>query len=149
MPVTPEDRARYNKTWKEKNPEKAKESHRLAQLRWRAKNQEKVRARLREWAKNNRPHVNAYRMKQYYKDKYGLTQEGKQELLESQGGCCAACGSSTPNHKQGWVVDHCHTSGKVRGILCQPCNLTLGKVRDNPEHLRKLADYVEKHSAND
>jgi Recombination endonuclease VII len=149
MPVTAEDRARYNRAWKEKNPEKAKESHRLAQLKWRAKNREKVRQNIDAWRRANMAKSNAYRMKEYYKRKYGLTREGKQELLESQGNCCAACGSNSPNHKQGWVVDHCHKSNRVRGILCQPCNLTLGKVKDSPDHLRKLADYLEKHSAND
>jgi hypothetical protein len=88
-------------------------------------------------------------MRQYYKDKYGLTPEGKVEMLTSQGNRCACCGSDSPNHKQGWVVDHCHTSGRVRGILCQPCNLTLGKVRESVEHLQALIAYLEKHNGND
>jgi len=150
-----------NKRWRENNPETYKASYKkqneiryekdkaegfARQKEYREKNADTIRARMREWAKDNRAHVNAYRMRQHYRNKYGITPEEKSEMLTSQGNCCACCGSDSPNHKQGWVVDHCHTSGKVRGILCQPCNLSLGKVRESVEHLRALIAYLEKHN---
>lgn len=51
---------------------------------------------------------------------------------------CAICGSSDD-----LVLDHCHESGKFRGVLCQMCNLTLGYAKDDPELLRNLAVYLE------
>lgn len=150
-----------NKRWKEKNPdaykasytkqnraryERDKEEGFARQRAYREKNGDKIRARMQIWAASNREHLNAYRMKQYYRDRYGLTIEQKAELLTSQGNICGCCGSDSPGHKNGWVVDHCHTSGKVRSILCQPCNLALGKVKESIEHLRALIAYLEKHN---
>ena len=44
------------------------------------------------------------------------------------------------------VIDHCHTSGKVRGVLCNGCNTTLGKMHDSPELLRRAAEYLEQEA---
>lgn len=150
-----------NKRWRENNPDAYKASYDAQnkrryekdkadgfsrQKKYREENAESIDARMKVWRENNRDHLNAYRMREYYKRKYGLTIEGKAALLAAQGGVCACCGSPSPNHKQGWVVDHDHTSGKVRGVLCQPCNLTLGKVSDSIAHLRSLISYLEKHN---
>lgn len=77
------------------------------------------------------------------KKKYGITVDEYEELLKVQGSMCAICGSTD---SRGWGrlhVDHCHKTGKVRGILCQGCNTSLGKFGDNPMLLRKAADYLE------
>lgn len=70
--------------------------------------------------------------------RYGLTKADYDTLVDRQGGVCAACLS-----KRVLVVDHCHGSGSVRGLLCNPCNLVLGHVADDVVVLRRLADYVE------
>ena len=41
------------------------------------------------------------------------------------------------------VVDHCHKNKEFRGLICQSCNMALGNAKDNPEILRKLADYLD------
>jgi hypothetical protein len=53
---------------------------------------------------------------------------------------CDVCGRQTP----GMSLDHCHTTKRARGLLCRDCNWALGKVRDDPEVLRALAEYVER-----
>ena len=53
---------------------------------------------------------------------------------------CEVCGSS-----RRIVFDHSHKTSKFRGWLCNACNVALGLVEDNPEKLRLLADYLEKH----
>lgn len=58
---------------------------------------------------------------------------------------CEACGIPGTSHKYGLYVDHCHKTEKFRGWLCQGCNSALGHVKDKPEVLRKLAEYLEKH----
>lgn len=54
---------------------------------------------------------------------------------------CAIC------HGPAEVVDHCHHNGHVRGVLCNSCNTTLGKMHDSPELLRRAADYLEQRAA--
>lgn len=71
--------------------------------------------------------------------KFGLTLEDFETMVESQGGACAIC-SGIPDQL---CVDHCHDTGKVRGLLCHRCNRGIGLLRDNPNILRKAATYVE------
>lgn len=144
-----EARKEYNKRWKEANPEKAREVHRIAQKKWRDKNREAVKATVKAWAAENRDKVNGYRRKQHFREKYGLTIEQRDELLQKQGGVCACCGATSPGNKYGWVVDHCHEVGIVRGILCHHCNVALGNVKDSAEHLYALITYLEKTRAVD
>lgn len=74
---------------------------------------------------------------------YGLTEDEYDALLASQDSRCAVCRRESDR----LVVDHCHDSGRVRGILCGQCNLALGLVRDDPEVLAGLIAYLESHSA--
>jgi hypothetical protein len=62
-------------------------------------------------------------------------------MLEAQYNKCALC--LTPLLKTRSVVDHCHTTGEVRAVLCLLCNTMLGAARDNPETLRAAAKYLE------
>jgi recombination endonuclease VII len=77
--------------------------------------------------------------------KYGLTQEQYDQLLASQAGRCAACGTDEPGAK-GWCIDHCHKSGRVRALLCSRCNVILGWVDEDPAVLRSLADWLERQT---
>ena len=58
--------------------------------------------------------------------KYGITLENWEALFNEQNKVCALCGSNDPKDKRGWHTDHCHKTGKVRGILCRDCNIGLG-----------------------
>ena len=66
------------------------------------------------------------RRKWNLKSRYGITTEKKEEMIQKQGGVCAICGK--PPERS--VVDHCHETGKVRGILCHGCNIKLPAVED-------------------
>lgn len=67
-------------------------------------------------------------------------------MLTVQGSSCKICLTTEPGGK-GLVfhVDHCHDSGKVRGLLCMACNIMLGKAQDNTETLRAAIKYLEEH----
>lgn len=81
-------------------------------------------------------------MRQYL---YGLTPERYVEMLEEQGGVCAICGTDEwPGKDNRPHVDHDHSTGRVRGILCSHCNHGLGKFRDDPKRLRAAAEYLER-----
>jgi len=83
--------------------------------------------------------------RRHLKRHYGITEEDFSAMLEKQGSRCGIC-NGTEHRSINWHVDHCHASGKVRGLLCVKCNWLLGAVGDNVETLRAAAAYVERHS---
>jgi hypothetical protein len=72
----------------------------------------------------------------------GLEAEQYKQLLTEQNGVCAIC-RQKPNGDRNLAVDHCHQSGRIRGLLCAACNLSLGAMQDDPDALRRAADYAE------
>lgn len=77
---------------------------------------------------------------------YGITLEDYDRMLQDQNGRCAICCSS--NHKGAartshWCVDHCHSTGKVRGLLCHACNRALGNFGDSIESLERAILYLK------
>lgn len=75
--------------------------------------------------------------------KYGITPEQFDEILTGQGGVCAICGTDRPGGKHNaFCVDHCHETGKVRGILCYLCNVALGRIGDSYESAKRFLDYL-------
>lgn len=80
------------------------------------------------------------------KHRYGLTSEEYEALLASSDGGCHVCGSLLPgNGRKRFDIDHDHATGKVRGLLCRRCNLSLAEGV-TPATLRLLADYLEGHN---
>ncbi|MFD5659049.1 endonuclease VII domain-containing protein [Streptomyces hirsutus] len=74
----------------------------------------------------------------HLKCRYGVTEAERDEPVASQGGACRP-GSSAPAAQ----VDHCHRTGRVRGVLCFSCNAALGQFKDRPDAIRRAAAYVE------
>ena len=72
------------------------------------------------------------------KNMYGLTESQYYDIMSKQDSVCAICKCQMEQA----CVDHCHTTGKVRGILCSQCNFALGQVKDNPLILRSMIDYL-------
>ena len=98
----------------------------------------------------------AIRTKRYYNTEkgrarqiernYGLSMKEYKILLEVQNNVCAICrGLPTENLKY-LSVDHNHTTGKVRGLLCQRCNRALGFVKEDVEIVSRLLEYIKKHN---
>lgn len=85
----------------------------------------------------------------YLKRNYGITHSQYQEMLKEQDSKCFLCDGpgflmDKAKHKLNLVVDHCHTTGKVRGLLCHNCNRALGLFKDNQEVLLKAVDYLKR-----
>jgi hypothetical protein len=76
---------------------------------------------------------------------YGLTMADFTALLDEQGGVCAICkgGRSGPGNRL--HVDHDHTTGVVRGLLCSRCNTAVGLLRDDPRLAIAAADYLSSY----
>lgn len=75
---------------------------------------------------------------------YGIEYSEYERLRELQQGCCAVCGTAPDRDLH---VDHCHTTGRVRGLLCGGCNRALGIMHDDPACIRRLALYAERHAS--
>jgi hypothetical protein len=73
--------------------------------------------------------------------KYGVTKDYLIDLYQKQDGKCAICGEE-PRTQRGLHVDHCHGSGKVRGLLCHGCNTALGSFKDDENRLTKAIEYI-------
>jgi hypothetical protein len=79
--------------------------------------------------------------------KYGISIDDYEALLAAQGGTCALC-DATPatqsaKYRTYLHVDHCHATGRVRGLLCGEHNLLIGRFNDDPQRLRAAADYID------
>lgn len=79
------------------------------------------------------------------RSKYGITQEVYGQLRTAQGNVCRICRVKPPGKEL--AVDHCHRTGIIRGLLCQPCNTALGMFKDDPSLLREAANYLEMSKA--
>ena len=84
---------------------------------------------------------------------YGIGLKEYDRLLQEQGGCCAVCGGIDPKGRltgrggsiTNFYVDHDHNTGKVRGLLCNTCNRTIGYIGDNTGTLTRMIDYLTNH----
>ena len=85
----------------------------------------------------NKESIAAQKKVYHFKSNYGLTPDAYETLIANG---CNVCGTT-----ENLCVDHCHATGKVRGCLCNACNLALGYMKDDPTLLRKLTDYIEVH----
>lgn len=106
---------------------------------------ESRRQDAREWAKRNRPSRLVTERKHRLKRKFGWGPEEYARLLAEQGGTCRIC-KTTPSNRH-LAVDHDHTTGRIRGLLCSRCNVALGQADDDPARLRSMAEYLEAFNA--
>jgi len=75
---------------------------------------------------------------------YGLTTENYEQLYLKLNGKCAICGKPEQRKSSSHLcVDHCHKTGKIRGLLCHKCNSGIGKLNDDVELLKKAISYLE------
>jgi hypothetical protein len=125
----------YSREWRKKNPDRTAEYTRRKTERagFREEHQAKMRARYhRLGIEENRDRA--------LRRTYGISLADYRELERQQGGTCAICNGRPEVGIL--VVDHCHTSGIVRGLLCSTCNLAIGYLKDNPDHMLSAAMYV-------
>lgn len=116
--------------------------------------QPQCRACSREWHRQRPDYIREknkqFKLKypEYHRDwhrrrKFGVEPSQINAIRDSQDGLCAGCLRDLAVNKE--CVDHCHDTGRIRGLLCNDCNVSIGILGDNPETLRRLADYIEKN----
>lgn len=75
------------------------------------------------------------------KKEYGLSEDQVQTMLVDQGNACAICSADIAT---GYHIDHCHTTGKVRSLLCSRCNQAIGLLDEDRAKIQKAADYIRR-----
>lgn len=153
-----------SRKWQKENPEK----HREKQKRWRRNNPEKVILMNAEQHKKHAVKISAHRKQRYREDPekfrkrgreyyrknpekqrarvikrlYGLTEDDYRELLDNTMGICPICKEEFADDTV--CVDHDHKTGRIRGIICHRCNLSLGRFDDNIRLILNAIRYLRK-----
>lgn len=109
--------------------------------KWYIENKE----RIKELNNKNRERRALKAREAKYKQNYGLTWNDVAVLYESQGKKCKICEQDIYWENRDCGVDHCHLTGKVRGILCKTCNLMLGNAKDDIKILQMGIEYLKGH----
>lgn len=125
-------RAIKQKEWVINNPEKVKETN------------EKNQLKRKEFY--NSPEGILCSRKAHLKNTYGISLEEYEDMLKQQNYGCQICGKTEMNYKNKVLcVDHNHTTGQIRGLLCGLCNSGLGKFLENKQLLLNTIKYIEKY----
>lgn len=133
-----------------------KECHRKYDKKYREKNKE----RIKQYNEEHKEYIKQYKKKYHYEHKahlknierkrlYNLSSEDYNKMLLEQNNQCSICGDELKTGTRGRAIDHCHHTGKVRGILCVKCNTTLGMYKDNIETFNSIITYLELHKVNE
>jgi hypothetical protein len=111
--------------------------------KWQQENKEKWYAWKRVYHQNNREKQLVAMRRRYLKRTYKITPEEYDRMLLEQNGVCAICLRPNETKFKYLAVDHNHSTGAIRGLLCSNCNLAIGLLKDDPLRARALASYLE------
>jgi hypothetical protein len=119
----PEDVSRMRRAYYKKNRQRILEQHKRS---------------------HSKPECKSVRRNTELKKRYGITSDDYLLMLESQNNVCAICrGPQTNTRTNYFDVDHCHKTGKVRGLLCTNCNHGIGKFQDDKKLMLHAYNYLE------
>ena len=98
----------------------------------------------RLYGSNYKNSTKNYRKDASLRREYDITLDIYLQMLNEQNSCCAICGISEHLLKKPLFIDHCHKTGKVRGLLCNTCNGGIGLLKDSIEIIEKASKYLKK-----
>jgi hypothetical protein len=139
---TPEQKTRMAEKQRERYANPEYRAHQIEYERKRLAEDPERRARQRELSRQRwgNPEYRATQTEKKRERRYGLTPEQYAAMLEAQGGLCAICRGK--GGIKGFMVDHCHETGVVRGLLCPSCNAGMGMLGDTPAGLMRAVKYL-------
>jgi hypothetical protein len=151
-----ERKREYRKKNKDKIREQGKKYHEKNKDRikeYNKKNKDRIKNKAKEYYEKNKDNIKNYREKnkdrikeqrrEYCIKKYNISKRDYDNILLYQNNKCAICHDELNKSIRSPPVDHCHNSGKVRGILCHKCNTGLGFFKENPEILESAIRYLK------
>lgn len=114
------------------------DKYKQMQAEWRSRGGSKA-----EYERNKDTYANRDLIK-----RYGITLDDYYHMLEEQNECCYICGKHESNNSKNkkLAIDHNHTTGQIRKLLCHHCNSALGQVKENVDILKKMIEYIEEHN---
>lgn len=134
------------------------------QRKWQKKNKDLINARVRKraqtdkifrdkkneatkkWRTNNRVKYLRGKKDNRLRKTYGITLVEFEIMLETQNGVCLICGLPEIKEKDNLSVDHCHSTNKVRGLLCSKCNTAIGLFDEDINRILKAIEYIKEHN---
>lgn len=136
--------------------------HRTYSRKWRQDNKDYVNESIRKDRKDNPEKYREREKNKYYKDveksrymdvlkKHKISSDQYRMMFEDQNGLCAICNkkevriNKTRTGITRLVIDHCHTTNKIRGLLCHLCNTMIGKAKEDINILLAAIDYIKEH----
>lgn len=132
------DQFHKNKAKKDGLQPYCKPCHRAMIDAWQSRNVERVRLTTKGWTSRHADFVKKHCERRRLK-KYGITSEQYRDLLAQCGGKCMICRRQPDKTID---IDHCHKTGRVRGLLCNGCNTGLAKFRDDATVLEAAIEYL-------
>jgi hypothetical protein len=120
------------------NLEKIKEQKR----QWYFRNKDRILENNTNYNIRNKDKIKEYQKIYKLKTRYNLTLDQYNKMLSDQNNCCKVCDIKMIKP----IVDHCHTTGKVRGLLCNSCNVSLGRLKEDTRILNKMIEYIKEHN---
>ncbi len=140
------------KNWGDRNPERRYEITK----RWQTKNRPRLQELCRNYYHKNKGKYRAYESKNRVRvsvnvrcKKFGITAEQYWMMFAEQEGKCAICRKSPKKCWWSLNLDHCHETGKIRGLLCGPCNKALGSFGDTVAGVKRAVDYLNSSMTSD
>ncbi len=108
----------------------------------------------RDYWQKNKAKFQGLARDRHLRNTYGLSNKKYEALVAKQGGNCASCRDPLPTvdkrqRRRSAHVDHNHTTGDVRGVLCSGCNTSLGGLKESPRRAQALITYMKKHGCVD
>jgi hypothetical protein len=93
--------------------------------------------------KHKRPYVYEEDKDRKLQKSYGIGYAEYLKMLDAQNNACAICGTKDTGNRKAFHVDHCHDTGKIRGLLCGNCNSGIGNLRDDINLLQRAIEYLQ------
>lgn len=131
----------YSKTDKAKTAAKNKYKTNIVEERARQKKQRGSEVYL-SWRERNKESIKKKSKAYDLRKQFGITLEDYNQMFNNQNGCCAICNKHQGEFKKALAVDHNHSTGKIRGLLCFKCNTFLGKANDDVNVLSNAIKYL-------
>lgn len=157
--MTKEQNRIIQKRYREKHKEKIKVTAKLSRQKHREKNREKEAQRTKSYSLKNKEKIKLRRKQylmsnrpkyrsSYLKRKYNITLDDYNRMVNEQNNLCKVCGKPGDESNKNSVlhIDHCHSTGRVRGLLCDNCNRALGMVKEDIVILEALINYIKENN---
>ena len=134
-------KAEYMKRWRQRHPEHSKYQREYMERYLTPERRKEAVERSKKWAKDNPERYKINALSTHLRMYFRMDVEDYFDMLDAQNGVCAICGE-TCKSAQRLSVDHDHTTGEIRGLLCRSCNSGIGYFQDSVKLLKKAIQYL-------